>query len=56
MPNNPYVSHLIQKGYTEQEINHTSKSNRTFPYTVGLRTFNSEEEYQEALADFLNGY
>jgi hypothetical protein len=26
---------------------------RTFPYTIGLRTYFSEEEYQKALHDFL---
>jgi hypothetical protein len=29
---------------------------KTFPCTIGLRTFETEEEYLEALADFLNGY
>ena len=56
MTSNPYTQQLLQKGYTEQEIRQTRASKRTFPYTVGLRTFNTEEEYQEALADFLNGY
>lgn len=56
MTSNPYVAHLMEKGYTEQETLQTRAPKRTFPYTVGLRTFNSEEEYQEALADFLNGY
>jgi hypothetical protein len=56
MTSNPYVAHLMEKGYTEQEIRQTRAPKRTFPYTVGYRTFNSEEEYQEALADFLNGY
>ena len=26
-----------------------------FPYTVGGRTFETEAEYNEAIADFLNG-
>lgn len=56
MTSNPYVAHLMEKGYTEQEVNSVRAPKRTFPYTVGARTFNSEEEYQEALADFLNGY
>jgi hypothetical protein len=56
MTSNPYVDQLVQKGYTEQEVRSTRASKRTFPCTIGLRTFNTEEEYQEALADFLNGY
>jgi hypothetical protein len=55
MTSNPYVDQLIEKGYTEQEIRQTRAPKRTFPYTVGLRTFYSEEAYQEALHDFLNG-
>jgi hypothetical protein len=53
---NPYTQQLLQKGYTESETRTPSKTKRTFPCTIGLRTFNTEEEYQEALADFLNGY
>jgi len=53
---NPYVAQLVEKGYTEQEVRSTPARKRTFPCTIGLRTFNTEEEYQEALADFLNGY
>ena len=56
MTSNPYVTQLIEKGYTEQECRSTRAPKRTFPCTIGLRTFHTEEEYQEALADFLNGY
>jgi hypothetical protein len=56
MTSNPYVSYLMEKGYSEQECRSARAPKRTFPYTVGLRTFHSEEEYQEALANFLNGY
>jgi hypothetical protein len=56
MTSNPYTQHLLQKGYSEQEIRQTRAPKRTFPCTIGLRTFNTEEEYQDALADFLNGY
>lgn len=55
MTSNPYVAQLIEKGYSEQECRTARASKRTFPCTIGLRTFNTEEEYQEALADFLNG-
>ena len=56
MTYNPYAQHLLQKGYTEAETRTSSKSKRTFPCTIGARTFYTEEQYQEALADFLNGY
>ena len=56
MTSNPYAQHLLQKGYSEQEIRQTRAPKRTFPLTIGLRTYYSEEQYQEALADFLNGY
>jgi hypothetical protein len=55
MTSNPYVDHLIEKGYTEQECRSARSPKRTFPCTIGLRTFNTEEEYQDALHDFLNG-
>ena len=56
MTSNPYAQHLLQKGYTESELRTPSKSKRTYPYTIGLRTFHTEEEYQNALHNFLNGY
>ena len=54
--NNPYAQTLIQKGYSLAEIRQAKQPARTFPCTIGLRTFNTESEYNEALADFLNGY
>jgi hypothetical protein len=55
---NPYIAHLQQKGYTEREIRQSMAPapKRTFPCTIGARTFETEADYQEALADFLNGY
>jgi hypothetical protein len=52
---NPYVAHLMQKGYSAAECR-TPAPKRTFPLTLGARTYYSEEQYQEALADFLNGF
>jgi hypothetical protein len=52
---NPYVQHLEQKGYSAAECR-TPAPKRTFPCTIGMRTFETEEQYQEALADFLNGF
>ena len=53
---NPYVAHLMQKGYSAAECRTSAPARRTFPCTIGLRTFETEEHYQEALADFLNGF
>lgn len=54
---NPYVQYAVEKGYTAAEARQTAKRMvRSFPCTIGARTFETEEQYQEALADFLNGY
>lgn len=54
--NNSYVDYAVEKGYTAAEARQTArKMVRTFPCTIGARTFQTQEEYDEALADFLNG-
>lgn len=54
--NNPYVDYAVEKGYTAAEARQTARRMvRTFPCTIGARTFQTQEEYDEALADFLNG-
>ena len=58
MTSNPYVAHLIGKrGLTEREIRQSASPapKATYPHTIGGRTFETEADYQEALADFLNG-
>lgn len=52
---NVYEKQLVQKGYSLSEIRSTPAPKREFPYTVYGRTFETEAEYQEAIADFLNG-
>lgn len=52
---NPYRQQLLEKGYSLRETYTPSRQKRQFPMTIGLRTFQNEEEYQNALADFLNG-
>ena len=52
---NPYVQTRLEKGYTVAETRKPAPK-RQFPCTIGARTFQTEEEYQEALHDFLNGY
>jgi hypothetical protein len=53
---NPYVQTLLEKGYTVAETRQAKKPQRTFPCTIGYRTFETEEAYKEALHEFLNGY
>ena len=58
MTSNPYVAHLIGKrGLTEWEIRQSASPapKATYPRTIGGRTFETEADYQEAMADFLNG-
>jgi hypothetical protein len=52
---NVYEKQLVQKGYSLSEIRATKAPKREFPCTIGARYFESEAEYNEALADFLNG-
>lgn len=52
---NPYVAHLQTKGYTVAECQKPA-AKKQFPCTIGYRTFETEAEYNEALAEFLNGY
>jgi hypothetical protein len=52
--NNPYVQTLLEKGYTVAETR-TAAPKRQFPCTIGWRYFETETDYKEALADFLNG-
>ena len=53
MTDNIYVQQLKEQG---KEPSKAPAPRRTFPLTLGARTYYSEEQYQEALADFLNGY
>ena len=57
MNQNPYVENLIQKGYSERECRETAFTGRSkqFPYTIHGKTYQTQEEYDEALSEFLNG-
>ena len=50
---NPYAQQILAK---ERDLPTAPAPKREYPRTIGSRTFHTEEEYQEALADFLNGY
>ena len=55
---NPYVDQIIQQtGMTESEVQKSSKQKfvRKFPCHIGLRHYETEEEYLDALHEFLNG-
>jgi hypothetical protein len=52
--NNPYVQILTEKGYTVAECR-TTATKKQFPLTIHGRTYETEEAYKEAIADFLNG-
>jgi hypothetical protein len=47
---NPYTAQVIAQS---REPSKAPAPKRTFPLTIGLRTYFSEEEFQKALNDFL---
>lgn len=53
MTNNPYVETLISMGYDEADCRHSQK--KQFPLTIHGKVYETEEEYQEAIHEFLNG-
>ena len=50
--NNPYVQQILSKG---RDYVPTPAKMGEFPKTIHGRVFNTEDEYREAIADFLNG-
>ena len=55
--NNPYVATLVEMGYDEADCRVVASAGvkKTFPLNIHGRVFDTQEEYDEALADFLNG-
>ena len=51
---NPYVETLIESGYDKQDCSIPAETKK-FPLTIHHKTFHTEEEYNEALHEFLNG-
>ena len=51
---NPYVQTLLEMGYDRDDCR-TPAPKQKFPLTIYGRTFETEADYNEALADFLNG-
>jgi hypothetical protein len=52
--NNPYVATLLEMGYDKADCQ-TPAPKATYPREIHGRVYNTEAEYNEALADFLNG-
>ena len=54
---NPYVNTLVEMGYDQKdcEMISTLYSFKTFPCVIHGRTFDTKEQYEEELADYLNG-
>ena len=54
---NPYVQNLIEMGYDEKDCQTVAVAGikKEFPLNIHGRIFNTQEEYNEALADFING-
>ena len=50
--NNPYVQQILDQG---RDYTPTPAKKQEFPKTIYGRTFETQEEYDEALAEFLNG-
>mgnify|MGYP006932095100 FL=1 len=53
---NPYVETLVEMGYDRSDCKMVASAgvDKTFPLNIHGRVFNTQKEYDEALADFLN--
>jgi hypothetical protein len=54
---NPYVETLIEMGYDASDcyVIASAGIDSTYPRAIHGRIFNTKEEYDSALADFING-
>ena len=57
MVNNPYVENLVEMGYDRADCETVAAAgvDKTFPLTIYGRVYETQEEYDAALHDFLNG-
>ena len=55
--NNPYVNNLIEMGYDRADCEMVAAAGleKTFPCVIHGRTFESQDQYDEELAEYLNG-
>ncbi len=54
---NPYVQNLIEMGYDEKDCQTVAVAGvkKQFPLNIHGRIYETEADYKEALADFING-
>ena len=54
---NPYVETLVEMGYDRADCEMVANAgvDATYPRTIHGRVFNTKAEYDEALADYING-
>ena len=54
---NPYVANLIEMGYDAQDCHNVASVgiDSAYPRTIHGKIFETKEEYDDAIADFLNG-
>ena len=55
---NPYVETLIEMGYDEQDCRNVAavgELNPTYPRNIHGRIFHTKKEYDDAVAEFING-
>ncbi|MFZ9728984.1 MAG: hypothetical protein ACO3CD_08225 [Candidatus Nanopelagicaceae bacterium] len=56
MINNPYIQTLVEMGYDEADCRMAiAPRDVSYPREIHGRVYNTKAEYDEALADFLNG-
>ena len=54
---NPYVQNLIEMGYDAADCFTVASAglNKTFPLEIHGRVYQTQQEYDDAIADFING-
>ena len=55
---NPYVQNLIEMGYDQADcemVAAVGEVNPTYPRNIHGRIFETEQEYKDAVADYING-
>ena len=54
---NPYVENLVRMGYDRADCETVAAAgvDKTFPLNIHGRVYQTQEEYDAALHDFLNG-
>jgi hypothetical protein len=55
---NPYVQNLIEMGYDAADCYTVASAGlkKTFPLEIHGRVYQTQQEYDDAIADFINGF